>query len=444
MESRVGTTFGKYSIVGLLGTGGMGEVYEAYDTEKNRTVALKILADRFAGDATFRTRFQRESRAAAILQEPHVIPIHDWGEIDGRLYIDMRLVRGRTLDEVIADGPLPPARAVAIVAQIGAALDAAHAEGLLHRDIKPHNVIVTDADFAYLVDFGIAESRRDTSLTAAGMPVGTVNYMAPERFTGRSATAAVDVYSLACVLYEALTGMRPFAGDSLENVVGAHLASPPPQPSVTASRVPAAFDAVIARGMAKDPDDRFGTAGGLVRAAQRALDGGNSTLSLPANAVPPPAASREVTRARRGWVLPTVVAVAAALLLGAVGIVIGVLTDRQAAPPQATPSGQPTSVAPDPGEALFRGYVLQQPSLEVRPDPAVSAPVIGYLPFQSEVFIVCTTIGDVVEGPGVGDGPPISTPVWDRVRSARDGADLGYVPDAWVKTGTAAPQADSC
>jgi serine/threonine protein kinase len=162
VESRVGTEFGKYTLISLLGKGGMGEVYEAYDTEKNRTVALKILADGFSSDATFRKRFQRESHAAAALQEPHVIPIHDWGEIDGRLYIDMRLVRGQTLDEVIATGPLEPSRAVAIIAQIGAALDAAHAAGLMHRDIKPHNIIVTQADFAYLVDFGIAETKGDT------------------------------------------------------------------------------------------------------------------------------------------------------------------------------------------------------------------------------------------------------------------------------------------
>lgn len=434
--SRVGTTFGKYTVVSLLGRGGMGEVYEARDTDKNRIVALKILADRFSNDATFRTRFQRESHAAAILAEPHVIPIHDWGEIDGRLYIDMRLVRGRTLDELIADGPLPPARAVAIVAQIGAALDAAHAEGLLHRDIKPHNIIVTDADFAYLVDFGIAEARGDTALTTAGMPVGTVDYMAPERFTERGATPAVDVYALACVLYEALTGHRPFALDSLENVVGAHLASPPPQPSLGDARVPAAFDTVIARGMAKNPDDRYGTAGGLVRAAQWAVDGGNSTLALPVGPLPEVPVGREVRR--RGWVLPAVVAVATALILGAVGIVVGVLTSQRV--PQATP----IPPAEDPVVELFRGYVLQQPSVEVRPDPVLTAPVTGHLPYQSEVFIVCTMIGDVVEGPGAGGGPPISTPVWDRVRSARDGADLGFVPDAWVKTGTAAPKADSC
>src|SRR4051794_40030079 len=147
VESRVGTAFGKYTIVDLLGKGGMGEVYEAYDTVKKRSVALKILADGLSTDETFRKRFQRESHAAAVLQEPHVIPIHDWGEIDGRLYIDMRLVHGQTLDELIAEGPLEPSRAVAIIGQVGEALDAAHAEGLMHRDVKPHNIIMTPTDF---------------------------------------------------------------------------------------------------------------------------------------------------------------------------------------------------------------------------------------------------------------------------------------------------------
>ena len=200
MDSRVGTTFGKYTISRLLGKGGMGEVYEAYDVDKGRTVALKILADEYSHDENFRTRFQRESRAAAILQEPHVIPIHDWGEIDGHLYIDMRLVAGQTLADLLVAGPLAPSRAVDIIGQVAAALDAAHAEGLVHRDIKPQNIIVTPADFAYLVDFGIAETTGDTRLTGAGTKIGTLNYMAPERFTDKPATSAVDVYALAGVL----------------------------------------------------------------------------------------------------------------------------------------------------------------------------------------------------------------------------------------------------
>ena len=267
------TMFGKYQLNRLLGQGGMGEVYEARDTSKDRTVALKILPEELSRDDGFRARFQRESRAAAMLEEPHVIPIHDWGEIDGNLYIDMRLVRGQDLHELLQRGPLEPERAVGIIRQIAAALDAAHAQGLIHRDVKPQNILITAVeDFAYLIDFGIArQNRGDTRLTVAGSAIGSFAYMAPERFEDRLTTPAVDTYSLASVLYEALTGQPPFKVGSMEQVIAAHLSSPPPQPSAINPRVPAGFDDVIARGMAKDPDDRYGSPGALGRAAQRAL-----------------------------------------------------------------------------------------------------------------------------------------------------------------------------
>lgn len=251
MKSLVGTAFGHYEIRRLIGTGGMGEVYEAYDTNKGRIVALKVLTDRYSDDETFRTRFLRESRAAAILQEPHVIPIHDWGEINDVLYIDMRLVQGQTLHEILKGGALEAQRASDIIRQIASALDAAHAAGLIHRDVKPQNIIVTPDDFAYLVDFGIAEARGDTHLTMAGYTVGSFDYMAPERFGDDEATSAVDVYSLACVLYEALTGAKPFPVHSAEQAIRAHVSSPPPRPSAVNARVPRSFDDVIARGMAK-------------------------------------------------------------------------------------------------------------------------------------------------------------------------------------------------
>jgi serine/threonine kinase PknH len=348
-------------------------VYEAYDTGKGRTVALKILADQFSNDIAFRTRFQRESQAAAILQEPHVIPIHDWGEIDGSLYIDMRLVHGHTLLDLIEKGPLEPSRAVSIISQVGAALDAAHAEGLIHRDIKPQNIIVTPADFAYLVDFGIAEASGDTRLTTAGSQIGTLNYMAPERFRDQASTSAVDVYSLACVLYESLTGELPFTRDSLENLVAAHIASPPPRPSEANRRLPVAFDDVIVRGMAKDPDDRYGTAGGLGRAAQRALQSAPNAFGLSAPSGSTPTAGVAATNAgatvirpgggamtdptpgvprdgdsgerRRGWVLPTVIAVAAALILGGIGVVIGLLANGNSGQ-TADQNAQPTGAMP--------------------------------------------------------------------------------------------------
>ncbi|WP_308160170.1 serine/threonine-protein kinase [Mycolicibacterium goodii] len=270
-DKRVGTRFGRYEIIRLLGKGGMGSVYEARDASKNRFVALKILADEYSQDPEYRTRFTREAHAAAELQEPHIIPIHDWGEIDGSLYIDMRLVRGATLRELLATGPLHPQRAVHVVGQVAAALDDAHKAGLFHRDVKPENIIVTgETDFAYLLDFGIAERIGEDHITKAGMTVGSMAYMAPERLNGQATTAACDVYALACVLYETLTGERPFGTASMQHLLTAHLKSAPPQPSRANPRL-SAFDPIIARGMAKEPDERYGTAGALARAAGRAL-----------------------------------------------------------------------------------------------------------------------------------------------------------------------------
>jgi serine/threonine protein kinase len=168
-----GTPFGRYRLVKLLGRGGMGEVWRAYDPVNARFVALKVLPASFADDAVFQERFRREARAAAGLDEPHVVPIHDSGEIDGRLFVSMRLVKGHDLQELVAAGPLPPARAVGIIEQIAFALDAAHRVGLVHRDVKPSNILVADNDFAYLIDFGIARAAGDVGLTSTGTTIGT-------------------------------------------------------------------------------------------------------------------------------------------------------------------------------------------------------------------------------------------------------------------------------
>src|ERR1700733_8838609 len=220
----------------------MGQVFRAHDTVTDRIVALKVLPSHLAGAPVFQQRFRREAHAAAGLSDPHVVPIHGYGEIDGQLYVDMRLIEGRDLvDYITADGGrLSPERAVAVVEQVAAALDTADGVGLIHRDIKPKNILVTQArDFVYLIDFGIARAATDTSLTNTGHTMGTVAYMAPERFRGTTDHRA-DVYSLACVLYECLTGSRPYPGDSIEVQLNGHLNTPPPRPSLTAPDVPPA------------------------------------------------------------------------------------------------------------------------------------------------------------------------------------------------------------
>ncbi|WP_433030311.1 protein kinase domain-containing protein [Actinomycetospora sp. CA-053990] len=272
--------FGPYRLTSRLGRGGMGEVHRAYDTRRDREVALKRLAPDLADDPEIRERFERECRTAARLSSPHVVPIHDFGVIDGRLYLDMRLVDGRDLARLLREeGPLDPARAVGLVEQLADALDDAHAHDLVHRDVKPGNVLVTTAhgrDFVHLVDFGIVRLGQGTpggrALTEAGTTLGTLAYMAPEQFEGATVDRRADVYALAVVLYEILVGRPPFDGD-MPAMLHQHLNVDPQPPSVRRPGLPPALDAVVLRGLAKRPGERFGDAGELAAAARAALDG---------------------------------------------------------------------------------------------------------------------------------------------------------------------------
>ncbi|MCV7413495.1 serine/threonine protein kinase [Mycobacterium florentinum] len=270
--SRLGTMFGPYYLKRLLGRGGMGEVYEAEHTVKEWTVALKLMSHAYSQDPVFRKRMEREARITGRLLEPHVVPIHDYGEIDGQLYLEMRLIEGIDLGSLLEqDGALAPARAVAIILQVAAALDAAHAAGVTHRDVKPQNILITRNDFAYLVDFGIASAKTDEKLTQMGTAVGTWKYMAPERFSSDEVTPRADVYALACVLFECLTGAPPYPADSTGVLVTSHMMEPIPLPSTQGFGVDQAFDAVIAGGMAKKPIERYASAGDLAEAAHDAL-----------------------------------------------------------------------------------------------------------------------------------------------------------------------------
>ncbi|WP_083743453.1 serine/threonine-protein kinase PknH/PknJ [Mycobacterium rhizamassiliense] len=291
-----GTPFGRYRLIDLLGRGGMGEVWRAHDTSTNRTVAIKLLPAHLAQDHTFVQRFRREAELAAQLNSPHVVPIHDYGEIDGRLFVNMRLIEGRDLQEVLSDGPLQPDRAVRIVEQVARALNAAHKRGLVHRDVKPSNILLDEDDFAYLIDFGIARGADQTRMTGTGGVIGSWPYMSPERLRAGQVDARSDVYALACVLYECLTGATPFPGDNTEQQITAHFMEPPPRPSIADPNVPAELDSVVATGMAKDPDQRYATTVELASAAQNAVTAPiaqpTENLRAPAAFVATPAAPK--------------------------------------------------------------------------------------------------------------------------------------------------------
>ena len=262
----VGETFGDYTIESVLGRGGMGTVYLATQARLGRKVALKVITPELAYDDDFRARFLRESQLAASLDHPNVIPIYDTGEVDGVLYLAMRYVSGSSLQVMIRTrGELPVAETLRVAEQIGSALDAAHRAGLVHRDVKPANILVAEPDdHAYLCDFGLAKRTSSSALTRTGSFLGSVDYCAPEQIEGRPVDGRADVYSLGSVLFHCLTGVRPYARDTEFAVLQAHLTDPPPTVSAVRPGLPRSLDEVVATAMAKDPNDRYRTAGGLV------------------------------------------------------------------------------------------------------------------------------------------------------------------------------------
>lgn len=292
-------TFGPYRVLRRLGRGGMGEVHEAYDTVRERIIALKRFAPDNPQAPGLQERFRRESRIAARLDSPHVVPIHDFGMIEGRLYIDMRLVRGGDLGaRLAAEGPMNPDRAVTVVSQLADALDTAHAAGLVHRDVKPSNALLTSPssqDFAYLTDFGIVHVLEPTSadrLTVTGSFLGTPAYMAPEQLVGKGFDRRLDVYALACLLVTALTGRPPFVGDQL-SVMYQQLHSTPPPLSSRRSDLPPALDAVVASALAKRPEERPPSAGVLADAMRRALGTASPAAPAPHVTAPSPTGAPE-------------------------------------------------------------------------------------------------------------------------------------------------------
>ena len=275
----VGQDLAGYRLQGVVARGGMGVIYEAVSPRLGTVVALKVLAPELSADDVFRTRFLKESRIAASLNHPNVLPIFDTGAADDLLYIAMRYVEGSDLRAVLkAQGRLTPTQALPLIQQVARALDAAHRHGLVHRDVKPANILIErgaddEPDHAYLADFGVTKHASSTSgLTATGQFVGTIEYMAPEQIQSQHVDGRADVYSLGCVLYECLTGESPFAREVEAAVLFAHLTDPPPSASARRAELPPAIDGVIARALAKNPDDRYATCREFAAAARAALE----------------------------------------------------------------------------------------------------------------------------------------------------------------------------
>jgi len=343
-ELHADTMLAGYRIEDLLGRGGMSTVYLAEDTRLRRRVALKVLAPELGRDARFRDRFVRESQIAAGMEHPNIVPIYEAGEADGMLFIAMRYVRGTDLGRLIAaEGRLDPQRAVQILRDVASGLDAAHAEGLVHRDVKPANVLLIEGagadgrDVVYLSDFGLTKRLEGESggLTKTGQFVGTVDYVAPEQIEGKIVDGRADVYSLGCVLFECLTGAIPFARETQVAALYAHLSDKPPRMSVRRPDLPAGLDRVLAKSLAKAPAQRFGSCGDLMAAARAEL-----APSDGATAPGGPAARRG---GRRGWLAAAAVTVVAAAALvvalsGGVGSDGGLSAQQPSVQPSPSPS----------------------------------------------------------------------------------------------------------
>ena len=266
--------FGRYELIEEVARGGTGTVYKGYDSTMQREVAITVLPEDLVAVPGYAERFRREAIAAGQLSEQHIPPVYEADEIDGRLCLVTPFIEGSDLNHLLeADGPLTPERAVNIIEQIAVALDAAAEAGLVHRDVKPSTILVTDHDFAYLTDFGITHDAAATKHSAPESTLGTWGYTAPERFTAGTEDRRGDVYSLSCVLYECLTGSQPFAGSSMAQQLHGHCYIDAPKASAINPELPAALDDVIVRGMAKDPNKRFANATALAQAAREALNG---------------------------------------------------------------------------------------------------------------------------------------------------------------------------
>ncbi|MEA2142650.1 MAG: serine/threonine kinase PknH [Solirubrobacteraceae bacterium] len=368
---ETGTKFAGYRVERLLGSGGMGTVYLATQESLNRPVALKLLNPALTSDETFRARFRREGEVQAALDHPHIVPVYDTGETEDGLYLAMRYVRGSTLKDLIDSGELDPARTLRLLAPVASALDAAHAAGLIHRDVKPQNILVDQTDWPYLADFGLTRGGAGGP-TRTGQLVGTFAYVAPEQVKGQRASARSDQYALAAVLFECLAGEVPHNHESDAALLYAKVHEEPPRLSQRAAGVPTAFDDVLARGMALDAADRYPSAAALLAAAVDAFD--RADTALPAS----PPVTRSTAPATPAPT-PAPAPAAPAPVTPARDTVLVDLDPDLADPPPATPRRAPKIATPRISAPKISLPDLPVPGTAAIAIGALVAAVVGFL-----------------------------------------------------------------
>jgi serine/threonine protein kinase len=404
-DARLGSTVGGYRIDSVLGRGGMSVVYLAEDAHLGRRVALKFLAPELAQDSKFQERFVRESRLAASLEHPNIVTVYEAREADGQMYLAMRYVAGTDLKRLIADeGALDPERTISIVSQAASALDAAHAEGLIHRDVKPGNILIAPRphpggrDRVYLSDFGLTKrATSDSGITATGQFVGTLDYAAPEQFEAKPQDARADVYSLGCVLYECVTGEVPYPRENQAALVYAHLYAPSPKVTTIRPDLPEAVDAVVAKAMAKAPQDRYQSAGELAEAAAQALGVQPVSPTTPTTPIRPVSSARR----RRSFLLGSGAAAVALIVL--LVILLNGRRGSGSGGPSAAPKAPSTYLArldPATGELAARIAIGPHPM-----DVAVGEGSVWVLDKDGSVYRIDPVTNKATVIRGVGQDP---------------------------------------
>ncbi len=433
MDTLIGQTLGQYQIVEQIGKGGMATVFKAYQPGLDRYVAIKILPAYYAHEEGFSERFVREAKAIARLDHPHILPVHDFGQSDGLSYIVMKYVAGGTLKDRLGR-PLTPQGALAILKQIAAALDHAHELGILHRDVKPGNILIDEKGWVYLSDFGLAKMvEGSVQLTGTGTGVGTPAYMSPEQGQGLSVDERTDVYSLGIILYEMLTGRVPYEAETPMGVVVKHITSPLPLPRSINPTIPEPVERVILKALAKDPRDRFARAGQLVSALEAAVvqAGRDKTArastgpisETQAAAPPAPTYPATVPAQRRGLPLIAIAGGAGALLVVGMALVAGLVVwlgwDQADSGGRAEPDSYlAMATAPPPAAAAAPAVPLaspppatvkaeaSQPTPTATTEPSVT-PKPTFTPLPTPMLIPTDT---PTPAPTITPVPPASTP----------------------------------